>query len=146
MAETGHKFNFLPGLLILEGSAGVTLPPTPILAFSVWPLSIMLRVWHSLPGLHDHVKGLLEVSTARQPGLLPNPINHVCCNSLRPLLFSLFPPCWRPASSLHYCNSSELSLSSCLASSSPVWSVFLCTQGSWRDLSNPHIPTHHPAN
>jgi hypothetical protein len=33
--------------------------------------------------------------------------------------------------------------------SPPVWSpppVFLCTPGSWRDLSNPPIPTHHSTN
>lgn len=143
-AGTSYIFMSLPGLFILEGMVGVTLSPTPVLVFSVWPLFISwLRVWHSLPGLHDHVEGLLEVGTVRQPGLLPNPINHVCCNSLRPLRFSLFFPCWRPVSSLHYCNSSETSLSSCLVSSS---SVFLCTPGSWRDLSNPPIPTHHSTN
>lgn len=52
-------------------------------------------------------------------------------------------PCWRPVSSLHYRNGSEVSLSSCLVSSS---SVFLCTLGSLRDLSNPRIPTHHSTN
>lgn len=77
----------------------------------------MLRVWHSLPGLRGHVKGLLEVSTARQPDLLPNPINHVCCDSPRPLPLLSFSPAGDQFLVCITVTASELSLSSWLVSS-----------------------------